>query len=142
MFSRFFLIFSQICHLNTLLQNNKKRTGKRTKQRNRAQNHWYAKERVYQMANIRENIKSGKVVSYRFTVCLERDANNKQIRRYTTWTPPTGLTPAKMKKAALSAADAWEQQIRTEYQKEKEMGQAYTLPQQRIQNRAGQTACT
>ena len=80
------------------------------------------------MANIRENIKSGKVVSYRFTVCLERDANNKQIRRYTTWTPPTGLTPAKMKKAALSAADAWEQQVRTEYQNEKELGQAYTLP--------------
>ena len=34
-FSRFFLIFSQICRLNTLLQNNKKRTEKRTKQRNR-----------------------------------------------------------------------------------------------------------
>lgn len=58
------------------------------------------------MANIRENIKGGKIVSYRFTVCLERDANNKQVRKYATWTPPAGLTPAK----------------------EKEQGQAYTLP--------------
>lgn len=80
------------------------------------------------MANIRENIKGGKIVSYRFTVCLERDANNKQVRKYTTWTPPTGLTPAKAKKAAEWAADAWEQEVRAEYQKEKEQGQAYTLP--------------
>ena len=80
------------------------------------------------MANIRENIKRGKVTSYRFTVCLERDANNKQVRRYTTWTPPAELTPSKAKKAAERAADAWEQQVRAEYQKEKEEGQAYTLP--------------
>ena len=80
------------------------------------------------MANIRENIKGGKIVSYRFTVCLERDANNKQVRKYTTWTPPVGLTPAKAKKAAERAADAWEQEVRAEYQKEKEQGQAYTLP--------------
>ena len=33
------------------------------------------------MANIRENEKDGKIVSYRFTVCLERDVNNKQVRR-------------------------------------------------------------
>ena len=67
------------------------------------------------MANIRENEKDGKIVSYRFTVCLERDVNNKQVRRYTTWTPPEGLTPAKMKKAAERAADAWEEEIREEY---------------------------
>lgn len=80
------------------------------------------------MANIRENFKGGKIVSYRFTACLERDANNKQVRRYSTWTPPVGLTPAKMKKAAERAADAWEQKVRAEYQKEKELGEAYMLP--------------
>ena len=32
------------------------------------------------MANIRENTKNGKVISYRFTVCLDRDAQGKQIR--------------------------------------------------------------
>ena len=31
------------------------------------------------MANIRENTKNGKVVSYRFTVCLERDTQGKQL---------------------------------------------------------------
>ena len=57
------------------------------------------------MANIRENQKNGKTVSYRFTVCLERDARGKQVRKYTTWTPPEGLTPAKAKKAAERAAE-------------------------------------
>lgn len=83
------------------------------------------------MANIRANQKNRKTVSYRFTACLERDAHGKQIRRYTTWTPPSGLTPAKAKKAAERAADAWEQEIRAEYQKEQEAkanGQAYALP--------------
>lgn len=87
--------------------------------------------KVYQMANIRENKREGKIISYRFTVCLGRDANNKQIRRYTTWEIPEGLTPARAKKAAERAADAWELEMRGEYQKEKEQGQAYTLPPDR-----------
>ena len=73
------------------------------------------------VVNIRANEKCGKVVSYRFTACLERDANGKQVRRYTTWTPPVGLTPAKMKKAAERAADEWEREVRVEFQKEKEL---------------------
>lgn len=73
------------------------------------------------MANIRENTKNGKVVSYRFTACMERDVRGKQVRKYTTWTPPEGLTPAKARKAAERAADAWEQEVRAEYQKEKEL---------------------
>lgn len=83
------------------------------------------------MANIRENKRNGKVVSYRFTVCIGRDANNKQIRRYMTWDIPEGLTPSKAQKAAERAADAWERDVRSEYQKEKEMGQAYTLPSEK-----------
>ena len=80
------------------------------------------------MANIRENTKNGKVVSYRFTACMERDVRGKQVRKYTTWSPPEGLTPAKAKKAAERAADAWEQEVKAEYQKEKELGNAYRLP--------------
>ena len=83
------------------------------------------------MANIRENKRNGKTVSFRFTVCLERNAQGKQIRRYTTWTPPEGLTPAKAKKASERAADAWEIEVKAEYQKEKEakaQGRAYMLP--------------
>lgn len=68
------------------------------------------------MANIRENTKNGKTVSFRFTACLERDSQGKQIRRYTTWLPPAGLTQAKARKAALLAAEEWERDIRAEYQ--------------------------
>lgn len=45
--------------------------------------------------------------------------------------PPEGLTPAKARKAAERAADAWEQEVKAEYQKAKEAaesGQAYSLP--------------
>ena len=75
------------------------------------------KERVFSMASIRENRKNGKVVSYRFTACLERDAKGKQIRKYLTWTPPDGLSPAKAKKVAEKEADRWEGEIREEYEK-------------------------
>ena len=57
------------------------------------------------MANIRENTKNGKVISYRFIACMERDVRGKQIRKYTTWTPPEGMTAAKAKKAAERAAE-------------------------------------
>ena len=36
------------------------------------------------MANIRENKKNSKIISFRFIVCLERDVRGKQIRKYTT----------------------------------------------------------
>lgn len=80
------------------------------------------------MANIRENKKNGKVISFRFTVCLERDVRGKQIRKYTTWTAPADLTPAKARKAAERAADAWEEEVKVEYQKQKKLGSAYRLP--------------
>ena len=71
------------------------------------------------MANIRENKKNGKVISYHFTACMERDAQGKQVRKYTTWIPPEELTPAKAKKAAERAADTWEETAKEEYQQEK-----------------------
>jgi hypothetical protein len=46
------------------------------------------------------NTKNGKVISYRFTACIGRDAKGKQIRCYTTWSPPLELSLAKAKKAA------------------------------------------
>jgi len=64
------------------------------------------------MANIRENKKNGKVISFRFTVCLERDVRGKQIRKYTTWTAPADLTPAKARKTAERAADAREEEVK------------------------------
>ncbi len=50
------------------------------------------------MAHIRANTKNGKIVSYRFTVCLGRDCNGKQIRKYTTWPIPPDTSTAKAKK--------------------------------------------
>ena len=82
------------------------------------------------MASIRENRKNGKVVSFRFSACLERDAQGKQIRKYLTWTPPDSLPPAKAKKAAEKEADVWEKSIKEEYEKEKAaaIGKSYALP--------------
>ena len=83
------------------------------------------------MAAIRENKKNNKTVSFRFTICLERDAQGKQVRKYTTWMPPEGLTPAKAKRAAEKAAEQWEQETRAEYQKEQEAianGRVYQMP--------------
>ncbi len=83
------------------------------------------------MAAIRENNKNGKTVSFRFTALLDRDSCGRQIRRYSTWTPPAGLTPAKAKKAAELAAAHWEQEVRAEYQKEQAalmQGCDYRLP--------------
>lgn len=83
------------------------------------------------MATITENKKDGKTVSYRFVVCLGRDAQKKQIRRITTWKPPAGLSPSKVRKAAEREADAWEQELRETYQQEQaaiQKGQAYSLP--------------
>ena len=51
------------------------------------------------MASIRENKRNGKTISYRFTACLERDEQGKQVRQYTTWTPAAGLTPSKAERA-------------------------------------------
>lgn len=65
------------------------------------------------MASIRENRESGKVVSYRFVACLGRDDSGKQIRCYTTWKPPVGMTPAKELKAARTAAMHWETELKT-----------------------------
>lgn len=89
------------------------------------------------MASIREKKKDGKIISYRFTACLERDSRGKQVRRYCTWIPPEGLTPAKIRKAAQRAADDWEEEIRAEYNGCKEAAQkvlSCTLPRERRQD--------
>lgn len=83
------------------------------------------------MAAISENKKNGKTVSFRFVVCLGRDAQQKQIRRITTWTPSESMTPTKARKAAERAAEDWEQEVRAEYQSEQEaaaLGQSYHIP--------------
>ena len=68
--------------------------------------------KVLKMANIRENQKNGKTVSYRFTACLGRDESGTQIRKYMTWTPPEGMPPSKAKKAAEREAKRWEKELR------------------------------
>ena len=76
------------------------------------------------MASIRANEKDGRVVSYRFTACLGRERSGKQIRKYTTWQVPPGMTPAKAKKAAERAADLWEQSLVSKYQDRMDAGSA------------------
>jgi len=70
------------------------------------------------MATISENKKNGKTVSYRFIVCLGRDPQGKQIRRFRTWTPPQDTPPSKARKSAERLAAAWEKELRSAYQEE------------------------
>ena len=62
------------------------------------------------MASIKEGKRQGKAVAFYFTACLGRDAEGKQVRKYYSWTPPAGLTPAKARKAAVLEAERWEAQ--------------------------------
>ena len=55
------------------------------------------------------------------------------MRKYLTWTPPDGLTPAKQRRAAEQAAKQWEKKIREDPRDEQEEpGNAeYTAPPER-----------
>ena len=59
------------------------------------------------MAHIRANTKNGKIVSYRFTVCLGRDCNGKQTENIHYMAHPTRYKHSQGKKAAERAADIW-----------------------------------
>ena len=72
------------------------------------------------MASIREVLQDGKIVSYRFTVCVGRDKKGKQVRKYTTWKPPDGLRQSRMRAAAEREAEVWEEAVRAEYAAELE----------------------
>ena len=63
------------------------------------------------MASVKENLKDGKIFSYKFTACLGRDQRGKQIRKYKTWYPPTGLSKTRLRKLAQKEADKWEDQL-------------------------------
>ena len=54
------------------------------------------------MASITQNKKDGKIISYKFKVCVGRDEFGKQIWRCTTW----------------KAAAEWERQVKDKYQKD------------------------
>ena len=64
------------------------------------------------MANIRAVEKNGKIFSYRFTACLGKDENGRQIRRYRTWQVPQGLSSARAERAVQRAADEWEKSLK------------------------------
>ena len=87
------------------------------------------------MARIAENVKDGKIVSYRFIVCVGRDAHGKQVRRFATWHPPDGLRQSRMRAAAERAAEEWESTVRAEYAEELErmsrQAPAYIPPEER-----------
>ena len=70
------------------------------------------------MAMVKENVKDGKVVSYKFTVFLGRDENGKKLSKCMTWFPPDELSAAKVKKAAEIEAAIWEQKARAQYLQE------------------------
>lgn len=70
------------------------------------------------MAAIVKNEKDGKLVSFKFKVCLGRDECGKQIFRCTTWRVPENMSLSKAQKTAEKAAAQWEKQVREEYEKD------------------------
>lgn len=72
------------------------------------------------MASLIEVFKDGRIVSYRFSCCVGRDRNGKQLRRSMTWHPPDGLRQSRMRAAAERAAADWEETVRAEYAAELE----------------------
>ena len=70
------------------------------------------------MASITQNKKDGKIISYKFKVCVGRDEFGKQIWRCTTWKAPDGMMPSRAEKEAQKAAADWERQAKDEYQKD------------------------
>ena len=70
------------------------------------------------MATVIKNIKDGKVVSYKFRVCLGRDERGKQIMRYTTWHIPEDMTPSKAERAVQRIANEWELQVKIEHEQD------------------------
>lgn len=70
------------------------------------------------MASITQNKKDGKVISYKFKVCVGRDEFGKQIWKCKTWKVPEGLIPSRADKAAQKAAAEWERQAKDEYLKD------------------------
>ena len=67
------------------------------------------------MANIRK-IEGKNGVSFKITVTQGRDLEGKQIRHYTTWTPPHKMTERQMQKAVELAAMEFEKSITLGYQ--------------------------
>lgn len=70
------------------------------------------------MESIIQNKKDGKVISYKFMVCVGRDEFGEQIWRGNTWKAPEGLIPSRAEKAAQKAAAEWEKQAKAEFQKD------------------------
>ena len=67
------------------------------------------------MATIIANERDGKIVSFKFKICLGRDENKKQIFRCLTWYPNKKMTKNQMRKEASIAASLWEKEQREHF---------------------------
>lgn len=67
------------------------------------------------MANIRR-IEGKTGTSYKITVTRGRDSSGKQMRHYTTWTPPQGMSEKRAEREAQKVAVQFENQIEQGFQ--------------------------
>ena len=58
----------------------------------------------------------GNVISYKVTLCVGRDEQNKQVWRTCTLPRPDGLTPVKERKEVERQADAWAEKQKAEFE--------------------------
>lgn len=67
------------------------------------------------MSSIYPNRKNGKIISFKFKVCIGIDENNKQIFKCKTWTPEKSMSESKLKDLAKKEATLWEHQVMENY---------------------------
>ena len=69
---------------------------------------------------VRKNV-DGEITGYRVKVYLGRDEHYKRVTRSCILPRPEGLTPKKEEKEIARQADAWEQEIKAEYDNNNDM---------------------
>lgn len=67
------------------------------------------------MANIKKIIGKNNAISYKITVSSGRNLSGRQIRHYTTYTPPAGMKESRADKEAAKAAIQFEEKLSQGY---------------------------
>lgn len=57
-----------------------------------------------------------KGIAYQLTAFVGTKPDGSPLRKFKTWHPPTGMSPARMEKAAMLAAEEWERSFQLGYQ--------------------------
>lgn len=80
------------------------------------------------MASIVTNIKDGKIVSFKFKVCLGRDEKGKQIFKCKTWNTDRTLSANRLRQLAEKEAAIWESEVIEQHKREQTLFKSSDTP--------------